>query len=320
MILSLILILFLNIGIAHNHRCGTDQLKINLTSLNVPSRLQRISKLSKLKVGNYEPLKIGYDFSIFHKPSSMSTTIFNNIKSLLQETREYISKILLVVHQNIDIRYYLGNINNVCGISYIGKDYSNFMTNNDLFIWPFFEDLDEGSIAAAAPCLTDYDTMRPIGGILYINKRLDFNIQNVEIYMKNLLIHETTHILIFHPFFFQNLDLIRTRGSLSYISSPKILEQVRKHFGCDHLIGIALEDQGGVGSVGSHWESRYMLGDYMISTDYPDVAISDITLALFEDSGFYKVNYYSGGLFKFRKDKGCDFFDTKCIVNGKATF
>ena len=53
---------------------------------------------------------------------------------------------------------------------------------------------------------------------------------------------------------------------------------------------------------------------------YPDVAISDITLALFEDSGFYKVNYYSGGLFKFGKNKGCDFFDTKCIVNGKATF
>jgi hypothetical protein len=63
-----------------------------------------------------------------------------------------------------------------------------------------------------------------------------------------------------------------------------------------------------------------MLGDYMISTDFPDAAISDITLALFEDSGFYKVNYYSGGLFKFGKNKGCDFFDKKCIENGKATF
>ncbi len=58
----------------------------------------------------------------------------------------------------------------------------------------------------------------------------------------------------------------------------------------------------------------------MISTDYPDVAISDITLALFEDSGFYKVNYYSGGLFKFGKNKGCSFFNQKCIVNERATF
>jgi len=63
-----------------------------------------------------------------------------------------------------------------------------------------------------------------------------------------------------------------------------------------------------------------MLGDYMISTDYPDQAISDITLGLFEDTGFYKVNYYSGGLFKFGKGKGCDFFNKKCIENQKATF
>jgi hypothetical protein len=63
-----------------------------------------------------------------------------------------------------------------------------------------------------------------------------------------------------------------------------------------------------------------MLGDYMISTDYPDVTISDLTLALFEDTGFYKVNYYSGGLFKFGKNKGCSFFNTKCIINEKAAF
>ena len=58
----------------------------------------------------------------------------------------------------------------------------------------------------------------------------------------------------------------------------------------------------------------------MISTDYPDTSISDITLALFEDSGLYKVNYYSGGLFKFGKNKGCDFFNKKCIEKEKAIF
>ena len=317
---SLILILFLNIGIVLNHACGTDKLKLNLNSLKVPSKEKRIAKLSKLNAGNYEPIKIGYDFSTLNKPSSMSNTIFNNIKSLLQETREYISKFLQVVHQNIDISDYFNDIIDVCEVSYIGSDYSNFLVKNDLIIWPFFEDFDEGVIAAAAPCLIEYETMRPIGGILYINKKLDFNIQNAEIYMKNILIHEITHILVFHPFFFYNLDLIGTRGSINYISSPKVLEQARKHFGCDNLRGIVLEDQGGVGSIGSHWESRYMLGDYMISTNYPDVAISDITLALFEDSGFYKVNYYSGGLFKFGKGAGCRFFNDKCVLNDEAQF
>ena len=73
-----------------------------------------------------------------------------------------------------------------------------------------------------------------------------------------------------------------------------------------------LEDLGGEGISGYHWDSRYMLGDYMISMNYIDFVISDITLALFEDSGFYKVNYYTGGLFKFGKNKGCEFLKNKC--------
>ena len=58
----------------------------------------------------------------------------------------------------------------------------------------------------------------------------------------------------------------------------------------------------------------------MIATDYPEIVISDITLAVFEDSGFYKVNYYTGGLFRFGKGEGCGFFEKKCIENKKSNF
>ncbi len=63
-----------------------------------------------------------------------------------------------------------------------------------------------------------------------------------------------------------------------------------------------------------------MLGDYMISANYAETALSDITLALFEDSGFYKVNYYSGNLFQFGKNKGCEFFEKKCIEDEAIMF
>jgi hypothetical protein len=104
------------------------------------------------------------------------------------------------------------------------------------------------------------------------------------------------------------------------VNSRKVLDKAREHFGCRTLDGIPLENQGGSGSAGFHWESRYMLGDYMISTDYQDTVISDITLALFEDSGFYQIDYNYGGLFKFGKNKGCNFFKKKCIENGKVLF
>ena len=50
-------------------------------------------------------------------------------------------------------------------------------------------------------------------------------------------------------------------------------------------------------------------------------AISEITLALLEDSGWYNVNYFTGGLFRFGKGQGCQFFNENCInKEGKTPF
>ena len=46
-----------------------------------------------------------------------------------------------------------------------------------------------------------------------------------------------------------------------------------------------------------------MLGKYMISPFYTEVVIGDITLALFEDTKFYKINYYRSGFFRFGKNE-----------------
>jgi len=86
------------------------------------------------------------------------------------------------------------------------------------------------------------------------------------------------------------------------------------------MVGVELENQGGEGSAGAHWEARIMLGDYMISTDYPEIIISDISLALFEDSGWYEVNYYTGGLFRFGKGQGCKFLNSVCLSSSKSNF
>ena len=41
--------------------------------------------------------------------------------------------------------------------------------------------------------------------------------------------------------------------------------------------------------------------------------ISEFTLAVLEDSGYYKPNYYTGGLMQFGKNKGCEFLTNKCV-------
>ena len=119
-----------------------------------------------------------------------------------------------------------------------------------------------------------------------------------------------THILIFHPQTFDYLGFLNSEKTK--IISPKALAMAKKHFNCENLDGIPLENQGGAGTIGSHWEASYMYGDIMVGYNSNDAQLSDITLALFDDAGFYQVEYYSGGLFKFGKNKGCGFFENHC--------
>ena len=143
-----------------------------------------------------------------------------------------------------------------------------------------------------------------------------------------LLLHEITHILVFDDYLY---DFYKFNGNVTItkiingvnrtlIATPKVKNIASQHFNCSSIEGIELENHGGTGSVGSHWEGRVMLGDFMISTVHPEQVISDITLALFEDSGWYEVNYYTGGLFRFGKGQGCEFLNTTCLTSGKSNF
>ena len=317
--LTLLLLLLTSINIEEilNWKCGTDNLKIR------PKEL-KIKRLNINPTGptDYVPIAIGYDFTTLKKPDSMSDSIFSDVKKILKETREEFSKFLKITHKEIDLSNYKKEIIENCNLSFIGQDYSNFLIKNDLIVFPIFKDLGDDIIASASPCVTESSTYRPIAGVLNINPKLDFESINVEYYMKNIFLHEIIHILAFHPYFFRNLNL----GGYSppiwkyYLNSYNVLEQARKHYDCPSLERLYLENQEKNSGWSSHWESRYMLGDIMISTDFQEKVISDITLALFEDTGFYKVNYYTGGLFKFGKNKGCDFLSKSCIINEYSQF
>ena len=52
----------------------------------------------------------------------------------------------------------------------------------------------------------------------------------------------------------------------------------------------------------------------MISADYTDVVISDIILALFEDTGLYKVNYYTGIFYLDLEKSKILYFEEKCKI------
>ena len=314
-----ILLILSSINEIFNYKCGAAELKLEPKEIKFDKETS--DKLSKkVTAASYTPIKIGMDYSSFKKPSSMTDTDFNNIKNIIEETLKEFQKFLKVQHVSIDLTGGKETIMDGCEVDSISSDYPNFLINNDVIVFPSFSNkFEKTTLAAAGTCLIyrmNSNKVRPIAGLLSINSNLSFNKDNTREYMKTLLLHEITHILVFSPSILEALGMTTVRNSITYVTSPKVLIKARQHFNCASINGVPLEDQGGKGSAGAHWEARYMLGDYMISHDYIDNVISDISFALFEDSGLYEVEYYSGGLFKFGKNKGCSFLNNKCIVNG----
>ena len=61
---------------------------------------------------------------------------------------------------------------------------------------------------------------------------------------------------------------------------------------CLNITSILLEDNGESGSAGSHWDKSWVNNEYMSPQISPSMMyISDMTLALFEDMGWYIAKY-----------------------------
>ena len=197
----------------------------------------------------------------------------------------------------------------------------------DLYIFVKFTDYNElglRTIAYAGPVYSDRNSKRPLIGLVTINKSINYKIPNSQQYFEETILHEFTHILGFGLNYFTDLNMVFKKKDIYgieryYVNSPKVLEVAKKYFNCKSIDGVPLENSGEEGTAGSHWEERILLGEYMIGNEYnEEQVISEFTLALLEDLGFYKANYYTGGLMKFGKNKGCEFVNSKCVNNEKV--
>lgn len=72
------------------------------------------------------------------------------------------------------------------------------------------------------------------------------------------------------------------------LSTPKVIEMGAKHFRCSSIKGVELENDGGVGTKGSHWERTIVYNEMMTGSDMKiKTVLSVLTLAALEDSSWY---------------------------------
>lgn len=205
-----------------------------------------------------------------------------------------------------------------------------------------------GTVAYAGTCRQD-SADRPIAG--HINLCKTRMLQGKDWYRDvATTLHETLHALGFasnmFPFFRDDLGAPRTprlqsglppydaQGYLAasgtilqdtslkrhYVTLPRVIDAARKHFGCEVLDRVPLEEAGGDGSAFSHWDARAMHTETMTSSAGRHPLVSRMTLALFEDSGWYKPDYAHADTLFFGHNEGCGFLSEPCVKDGVSAF
>ena len=101
--------------------------------------------------------------------------------------------------------------------------------------------------------------------------------------------------------------------------TPRVVSVAADTFGCPCLAGARLENQPtNSGCYGSHWEQRNYMHTLMASTATHHAALSVLTLAAMEDSGWYKSNYSMAEPLLWGRNAGCAFVTGECITGDTA--
>ncbi|TNN18162.1 Leishmanolysin-like peptidase isoform 1, partial [Schistosoma japonicum] len=104
-----------------------------------------------------------------------------------------------------------------------------------------------------------------------------------------------------------------TKSFMSFVT-PAILEEGRKHYNCRELDGIDIENEGGAGTQGSHFEKRTVGDETMAGVTGVKTVLSRLTLAFFTDSGWWDVDYSVAEPWLYGKNLGCTFVMQSCYA------
>ena len=102
------------------------------------------------------------------------------------------------------------------------------------------------------------------------------------------------------------------------IVTPTVAQVVRNQFACQRLDGAKLENHNmnSKDCFGDHWDEQLFHTELMAGSQAVENVISPLTLALMEDSGWYKASFDVARISSFGHMAGCDFVEKDCIVDG----
>ncbi|EKF98961.1 surface protease GP63, putative, partial [Trypanosoma cruzi] len=164
----------------------------------------------------------------------------------------------------------------------------------------------------AATCITWSDLRPSIGAMNFDPKYMTDTAWSVRV-----AAHELAHALGFSNERMEEKSMLNSkyivRGMKRWmVAGNHVQAKTRAHFGCDSLEGMELEDEDGASSRKiPHWKERHARDELMAPTVGAGYYTA-LTMAVFADMGYYRVNWSMAEPMSWGHHSGCDFLEKKC--------
>lgn len=205
-------------------------------------------------------------------------------------------------------------------------NYSNQISNTDLVVFIMNINSSSAPFSSSVPCGVDFDTNRPLVGIITINlyyMQFTFNKFRSIIY---LFLKQFIHIMALNskllPLIPWNAtSLVSEQSTLNpkvkvkKIASSGIVSLGKTYFNCSTFSGLYLEDENleNLGMI--NWEKKILGNDLMVA-DYPSFSVlSSFTLTFLNDTKWYWVNFTITEFLTWGNNEGCGFLGSDCSSN-----
>jgi hypothetical protein len=311
-------------GFAHKHTCVHDKISQEFKP-HLLEETEEDSQNRLLQPTTTRDIRIVIDESNLVSVTAQQRDMI--VGKLVPVATQFLSRRLKVQTRGSNLRVPIAK----CYQANVPQAHQTTGLDADLIIYvTASNEPSQGFIAWATSCLQDSVTRRPIAGQINFNLHyLKFEADKFEEQVDTTL-HEITHILAFSGNLYRHFmksfgsresageanvfarDVLLRGAPRQIIRSPKVLETARKYFNCPTINGVEIENEGGSGSAGAHWERAILHNEQMTASSIPDASFSEFTLSLLQDSGWYQVDFSRAEPMFFGQGAGCDFVNNGC--------
>ncbi|RNE97059.1 surface protease GP63 [Trypanosoma rangeli] len=189
-----------------------------------------------------------------------------------------------------------------------------------MFLYAAAAPTEASTYAWAVGCV-ELDDGRPVVGVINIGPH---SVTNLEFSVR-IAAHEIAHALGFEVEIFearnmtQTMPEVRGKENVLVVSSPKTLEKTRAHFNCTSAPGMELEDEGQGATPSSHWKRRNAKDELMAAINGAG-HYTALTMAAFEDMGFYRAQWSMAEQMPWGSNSGCELLTQKCLTDGVTRY